>query len=162
MITLRCADHRDTTFLEDMLVEAINWDPPKPRLTRDEVLCHAENRHYVDGWPRETEFGFVAEDSEMRPVGAAWLCFFSQHDPGYGFIAEDIPELSIAVVRHRRAQGVGGRLLRALADEARGRGLHALSLSVEPTNPARRLYERHGFREVGGSGGSATLRLDLA
>jgi ribosomal protein S18 acetylase RimI-like enzyme len=37
-----------------------------------------------------------------------------------------------------------------------------LSLSVEDGNEgARALYERHHFRVVGRSGGSATMRLDL-
>ena len=161
MITIRPAQGRDAAFREDMLVEAINWDQTIPRRRRDEVLGHHSNRHYVAGWPRPSDVGFIAEDPEKAPVGAAWLRFFSEEDPGYGFVAGDVPEISIAVVPERLGQGIGDRLLRELEDHARRRGIRALSLSVEPKNRARRLHERHGFRRVGGSGGADTLELRL-
>ena len=49
-----------------------------------------------------------------------------------------------------RGQGVGEKLMRALIGEAARRGL-GLCLSVRSENPARRLYERLGFRDVPGS-----------
>jgi GNAT superfamily N-acetyltransferase len=42
-------------------------------------------------------------------------------------------------------QGIGGRLVQALIDEA-GQGGRAIILGVVKINPARRLYERLGFR----------------
>jgi predicted GNAT family acetyltransferase len=45
---------------------------------------------------------------------------------------------------------VGGRLLSALIAEAARRGV-GLCLNVRHDNPARRLYERIGFRLVPGS-----------
>ena len=62
----------------------------------------------------------------------------------------------------QRGRGIGAQLLRTLAVEAGRLGFARLSLSVERTNPARRLYERLGYREVGGVGGAATLLLELA
>ena len=44
--------------------------------------------------------------------------------------------------------GLGAEVLMRLADEAAGSG-RALTLSVRPANPAKRLYERAGFREAG-------------
>ena len=61
-----------------------------------------------------------------------------------------------------RRRGVGTRLLAALVAEAERSALPALSLSVEPDNPAARLYERLGFRTVGVNGGSLTMLLDLS
>ncbi len=49
--------------------------------------------------------------------------------------------------------------LTALIEAARQQCYPALSLSVEPDNPARRLYERHRFQVVGTSGGSLTMLL---
>jgi predicted N-acetyltransferase YhbS len=49
-----------------------------------------------------------------------------------------------------RGQGVGEKLMRALIGEAARRGL-GLCLSVWTANPARRLYERLGFREIRGA-----------
>lgn len=162
MITTRIASSADRDFLADMLVEAINWDPERPAMSRDQVLELSENQRYVDDWPRPGEIGVVAEDPSGAPVGAAWWRCFSSDEPGYGFIAEDVPEIAIGVVAARRGQGIGDRLLDELEGEARRLGIRSLSLSVEPTNPALRLYVRHGYREVGGSSGSNTMRLDLA
>lgn len=45
-----------------------------------------------------------------------------------------------------RNQGIGGALLKWAEDEAREGGYKVMSLSTTMDNPARRLYERHGFR----------------
>lgn len=47
-----------------------------------------------------------------------------------------------------RNLGVGAALLRHAEDEARKGGHRLMSLEVLTTNPARRLYERAGFRVV--------------
>ena len=49
-----------------------------------------------------------------------------------------------------RGQGVGEKLMRALIGEAARREL-GLCLSAWSENPARRLYERLGFRGIPGS-----------
>jgi ribosomal protein S18 acetylase RimI-like enzyme len=56
-----------------------------------------------------------------------------------------------------RRQGIARSLLRALLERAQLRGYPALSLSVAPDNPARRLYESEGFVKVGEMGTSWTL-----
>ena len=58
-------------------------------------------------------------------------------------------ELGIGVVGEARGRGVGRALLAALRELAREQGYRALSLSVDRQNPARRLYERAGFRDAG-------------
>lgn len=124
------------------------------------LRIHA-NGHYVEGWPRADDVGLVAEDSNGLAVGATWLRFFTREDPGYGFIADGIPEVTLGVVADRRGEGIGTLLLAELEADARRRGIAVLALSVEPANPARRLYERRGYRHVGGTGGAHTMRLDL-
>ncbi|MCZ7528527.1 MAG: GNAT family N-acetyltransferase [Acidimicrobiia bacterium] len=48
----------------------------------------------------------------------------------------------------RRGQGIGGQLLAEAERSARARGVAHLSLTTASTNPARRLYERHGYEVV--------------
>jgi len=49
-----------------------------------------------------------------------------------------------------RRQGIGERLLLVLLDLAGSRGAHEATLEVRPSNvPARRLYEKYGFKVVG-------------
>jgi ribosomal protein S18 acetylase RimI-like enzyme len=47
-----------------------------------------------------------------------------------------------------RNQGIGGMLLDHAETEARERKFRLMSLHTTTINPARRLYERHGFRVV--------------
>ena len=65
------------------------------------------------------------------------------------FVDEHTPEVTIGVKPNLRSQGVGGMLLHALLAEAAQRGV-GLCLNVRHDNPARRLYERIGFRLVPG------------
>jgi ribosomal protein S18 acetylase RimI-like enzyme len=150
---IRSGGARDVPFLRDMLRHAFYWRTPvgdvEPPLTR-----------YVRDWGRRGDRSLIIFD-EYVPVGAAWYRLFKASDPGYGFIDEETPELSIAVVPSRRGKGLGRELLSALLIRAREDGFTALALSVEPDNPALKLYEKLGFRKVGESGGSWTMKADL-
>jgi ribosomal protein S18 acetylase RimI-like enzyme len=59
-------------------------------------------------------------------------------------VADDIPEMTIAVVEARRGQGVGTLMLLGLMSAVE---LHSpgISLSVDRRNPARHLYARFDF-----------------
>lgn len=94
-------------------------------------------------------------------MGAAWLRFFTGSDPGYGFVDDTTPEVSMGIRSQLRGRGIGTRLLDALLAQARQTGLETLSLSVERDNPARRLYERTGFLTVDDAGGAFTMLLRL-
>jgi len=126
-----------------MLGEAAVWRPDRPTPTGDEVMADPRYAMYLTGWPRPGDFGLVAEQD--GPVGAAWYRTYTEDDCGYGFVAEDVPELSIAVVAARRHEGIGRRLVLELIDASRAQGFAALSLSVAENNPARRLYESVDF-----------------
>jgi ribosomal protein S18 acetylase RimI-like enzyme len=110
---------------------------------------------YLAGWPRPGDSGLIAEQDE--PVGAAWFRTFTQAGHGHGFVAEDVPELSLAVISSRRHEGIGRRLLVELIDASVDQGYRALSLSGREQNPARRLYESVGFVTVAKDGTSWTM-----
>lgn len=157
---LRPAGPADEPFLLRMVAEAVNWDPATAPLPVAEVAATPALAHYAHGWPREDDLGVVVEIGGT-PVGAAWLRRFAADDPGFGFVDATVPEVSLALLDGFRGRGLGGRLLAALADEARALGIPTLSLSVEIANPATRLYLRQGFHEVGRAAGSITMRRDL-
>jgi ribosomal protein S18 acetylase RimI-like enzyme len=140
-----------------MLYEAFSWRPDVPRLPFDEALARPDIARYVDGWGRGGDLGVVADED----AGAAWVRLFTNEDRGYGFVAPDVPELSIGVAPDSRGRGVGTALLRRLVEETRAAGHRALSLSVETDNPAVRLYERFGFERVGYVGTSWTMQRIL-
>jgi GNAT superfamily N-acetyltransferase len=141
-----------------MLVESAYppWTDPSP--TPDEALTNPHSARYLRSWGRLGDLGVIAED-ESGAIGAAWCRLLPASEPGYGFVAEDVPEISIAVVAEHRGEGVGQRLLAALIEEASAHGVRALSLSVHVLNPvALHTYERAGFVRVGGTD---TLRVML-
>lgn len=148
----------DRQFLEQMLYEAATWRGDDPDA---DVLHNAHIAVYVEGWGRKGDTGVVAEDERGEAIGAAWFRCFDARKHGFGFIAPDIPELTVAVRREARGRGVGSALLEALILSARAAHVGALSLSVEDDNPAVRLYERFGFVSVARVGNALTMRLDL-
>src|SRR5690242_1578525 len=138
-----------------MLGESAVWRPDKPTPTGDEVLADARYAMYLVGWPREGDYGLVAE--QETPVGAAWYRTFTEASPGLGFVAGDVPELAIAVVESRRHEGIGRRLLVGLIEASIEQGYPALSLCVAEANPARDLYTSVGFVDVAKHGHSWTM-----
>ena len=148
--------------MADMLVEAANWSADWKKKSRRRVLSAPATAHYIAGWPRDSDLGVIAE-ADGVPVGAAWLRFLPAADPGYGFVAPDIPELTIGVSRPWRGRGVGRALLRALTGQARPAGIQQISLSVERENFAQKLYLSEGYRVVDSSDThSDTMVKDLA
>ncbi len=160
-VKLRDATGDDLDLLHDLLLEAFNWDGT-PRFTRAEVIADTHTGRYLGGWKRPDDVGLVATDDDDVPLGAVWARALPAATPGYGYVADDIPELGIAVARQHHGRGVGSALLTGLLQRARRLGWRAVSLSVEDGNAAARaLYTRHGFVTVGRNGGSDTMLREL-
>jgi ribosomal protein S18 acetylase RimI-like enzyme len=69
--------------------------------------------------------------------------------------------LTLGVAAGFRRRGVARGVMTEVIAQARAASYRQLSLSVDPDNPARRLYESLGFRKVGVVGTSDTMLLDL-
>jgi GNAT superfamily N-acetyltransferase len=115
---------------------------------------------YVDNWGRPGDVALVATETGHR-VGAAWFRVFRTAEPGYGFVDEATPELTISVVPSRRKHGVGQELLDALLEKARAEGHTSVSLSVEHDSPAVKFYERNGFERTGEAAGGLVMKRTL-
>lgn len=142
-ITLRLLNTDDQPLLWEMLYHAIHvpegQDPPGR-----EIIHEPGIRMYVEGWGREGDAG-VGVWVDGQPVGAIWVRRWNEHARGYGWVADEIPELSIALLPLYRGMGLGTRLFENLFA---GVHLPRVSLSVSPDNPARHLYERQGFQVI--------------
>ena len=73
-----------------------------------------------------------------RPIG----CLAVEEHPDHVFLSR------ILLLPEFHGQGIGTRLTRSICESAHRRGLPVV-LRVLKVNPARRLYERLGFRIVG-------------
>ena len=105
MFTIRPALPADEPFLWAMLYEAIYV--PEGRPTPDRAIVQEPSlAHYVAGWGQQPgDAGLLAIDPQSgQPVGAAWLRFFTEQDPGWGFVDADTPEVSMALLPVYRGQ----------------------------------------------------------
>ena len=138
---IRNGSQADVPFMRSMLPHAYGWRV-------NQLDAEIPLTRYVDNWGRAGDLALVATETGHR-VGAAWFRLFRASAPGYGFVDEQTPELTIAIVPSRRRHGVGQELLDGLLDKARAAGHTAVSLSVEADSPAVGFYERHGFERTG-------------
>ena len=151
-VAFRRATAGDIEFLREMLYLAL-FVPPGASPFPPEVVYEPALARLVEGFGmRAGDAGWVALAGDGSPSGAAWVRRLTADAPGFGYIDDVTPELSIAVVDTHRGQGVGSHLLGLLlADVGR------MCLSVDVRNPALRLYARLGFTEVRRDGSSATM-----
>ena len=146
---LRPVGIHDVRFLRDMLRHAYHWrmgDPDLPVF------------RYVKNWGRPGDAGVIAS-AGPNAYGAAWYRLFPADAPGFAFVDEQTPEVTIAVVPSHRGKGTGGELLEALLERARAEGFAQISLSAEPGQTG--FYEKHGFRELRREDGTVTMVASL-
>jgi GNAT superfamily N-acetyltransferase len=146
---VRKGSQADVQFMRAMLAHAYHWHVAG--LETEIPLAR-----YVDRWGRPGDVAVIAAEGP-NPVGAAWFRRFPASEPGYGFVDEQTPELTIAVVPSKRKHGVGQELLDALLERARAEGVAQLSLSVEQGSPAVAFYERNGFTPAGEHGNALIM-----
>ena len=113
---------------------------------------------YVQNWGRPGDAGVIALQGP-HPAGAAWYRLFSERQPGFGFVDERTPELTIAVVPSRRGHGTGKEMLTALLERARTDGYAQVSLSAAPEQ--QEFYRRFGFETVSQAGEAVTMLAQL-
>ncbi|MDO4243246.1 MAG: GNAT family N-acetyltransferase [Actinomyces sp.] len=149
---------QNSWLLEEATLGNMNWCGP--RFAAQDVREKPEFAHYTRLLPERGDFGVVALNGDSA-VGLAWALFLSVDDPGYGYVDERTPEVSLWVSADGRGQGVGRQLLRALIEQARERGVQRLSLSVEAGNYAWSRYRSEGFTEWPGGEADGVMVLNL-
>jgi len=142
-ISIRPATQDDLAVLWDFLVIAAYEANVAAATAVPFVAAH------LAGWQRSEDFGFIAA-RDAEAIGAVWARQFSPGEQPAFYVDDRTPEVTIGVSGAARGEGVGARLLSALLAEAARRRV-GLCLNVRHDNPARRLYERTGFRLVPGS-----------
>lgn len=95
----------------------------------------AQRKHYYHFYPKAA---FDVIEQNGRPVGRLYL-----HEG-----PTRVNVMDIALMPGDRGNGLGTALMTAVQDYAASLGKGVI-LFVEPENPARRLYTRLGFRELG-------------
>ena len=137
----------ETPFLREMLYTALDWNVDRELPPVEWILEHPQVAPFHTAWGRDGDTGLVAEEDGER-CGLAWYRLFTEDEHGEGFVDEATPEVAVAVVDGKRARGIGGALMEAIHERARAQGIARMSLSVDPDNPAKRLYRRLGYVDL--------------
>jgi ribosomal protein S18 acetylase RimI-like enzyme len=143
-LSLRPEGAEDVPFLHELYaltraeeMAALPWD----RARKDAFLrmqFDAQTLHYHRAYP-QAAFQIVLVNG--HPAGRLYV---HRGDDEIGLI-------DVALLPEYRRRGIGGELLLALLAEARRLG-RRVTLYVERHNPALRLYERLGFRQLADEG----------
>ncbi len=105
----------DRELLRTATLANVNWTGEQ-RFTSRDVDERPDLRHYTVFRPGRGDLGFVSERHGLV-VGVVWALLLGAEDPGYGFVADGVPELSLvggegdsdAAPVQRRGRGGGGR-----------------------------------------------------
>lgn len=157
-LILRPLTRSDAPLLAEATLGNVNFDAD--RLTMAAVAANARLSGYFTAFPGPADYGYAAEVAGAH-AGVVWVRLFPPSTPGYGFVAPDVPELSVHVQALLRGRGVGSALLAQAVHGARERGFRGLSLSVQDGNRAKKLYLRHGFAVAARDGTADTMLLTL-
>lgn len=159
-VVFRRAGLDDLEHVKWALYTALAWDPERQLPPREVTLEHPEAARYHRDWGRPGDLGVIATTAGVV-VGVAYCRLFGDDDHGHGYVDDRTPEVAVAVREGHRGRGLGARLMTELADAARAAGFSRLSLSVATDNPARRLYDRLGYREIAVDEHGVRMALEL-
>jgi GNAT superfamily N-acetyltransferase len=154
MTVIRRGGQQDVAFMRSLLTHAYGWHANL--LERDVPIGR-----YVDGWGRPGDAALVAMEGGHR-IGAGWYRLFRESAPGYAFVDEHTPEVTVVVVPSKQEHGIGQLLLRGLIERAQAEAYRALSVSVERGNRAIAFFESNGFELARETENALILRRPLA
>ena len=120
-----------STRAEEMAL--VDWsDEQKRAFLR--MQFDAQHRFYTE---RFSSARFDVIELDGSPIGRLYL---DRRD-------NEIRVIDISLLPEHRGKGLGGELMRKVLQQSREAGL-PVTIHVEQFNPAMRLYQRLGFREV--------------
>ncbi len=142
MIRIREIQSSEYHVLSDFLYEAIYVPegpvPPKEIINRPELQVYI-----ADFGRKKDDLGLVAEDRH-RIVGAVWSRIMND----YGHVDDETPSIAISVYKDYRNHGTGTGLLQNMLGILKRNGYRQVSLSVQKSNYAVRMYQKAGFEIV--------------
>ncbi|WP_128888960.1 TIGR00730 family Rossman fold protein [Corynebacterium pelargi] len=122
--------------------------------TLDDV-AGGRHREYLSFDPARGDIGVVLHDAHNKVVGTMWVTFIH----GFGFVADNVPEMVLNVDPAWQGQGVGSWLIGEASEHGRTHGWPGITLNVDTRSPARKLYARHDFITQTHSNDAATVMV---
>ncbi len=116
---------------------AVPWSEEEKQRFLD-FQFEAQSKFYQEQFP-EGDFQIILLDG--KPAGRLYI----DRRP------DEIRLVDIGLLPRHRRKGLGGRLMKGVLDEGRQAG-KPVRIHVEHNNPAMRLYQRLGFRQIDTNG----------
>lgn len=143
-------------FLKEMLYEALFVPEGQPKFPKS-ILEEPNIQKYLKNWNQQTGDVAIVVKKDKELIGAIWGRTFKKSNKGYGFVSEEIPEISMAIKEAYRGYGIGTKLLELIEQAYLPLGVDKLSLSVDKLNPAKELYKRNGYQLYEDAGTAVTM-----
>lgn len=155
-VSLRACRADDDAILREIYASTRAHDLARTAWTDEQKTAFlrmqfdAQDRHYRGHFPTaQFDLVVLGDDPSGQPIGRLYV----DRRP------TTIAVLDISLLSAHRGQGIGAQLMATILGEARETGRN-VELHVETHNPARRLYERLGFRVVEDRGIDVLMRAD--
>ena len=130
-------------LLSNFLYEAIyipdGIDPPPKS-----IINSPELQEYIFEFGKRKHDKALVAETQGKIVGAIWVRIMND----YGHIDNDTPSLAMAVSKEYRGLGIGSSLLKELLSALKSAGYLKISLSVQKSNYAVKMYKQAGFTVV--------------
>ena len=142
-VTIRKIQKQEYPLLDNYLYEAIfipegSEPPPKTIITSPELQVYVE--HFGES---KDDWGLAAEVGG-KIVGAVWVRIMND----YGHIDDETPSLAISLYKEYRGFGIGTAMMEEILTLLKSHGYSQVSLSVQKTNYAAKMYLKIGFEIV--------------
>jgi [ribosomal protein S18]-alanine N-acetyltransferase len=147
-VSIRRTGVDDLEHIKWGLYTALSWNPDRELPPVDVTLEHPEAARYHTATGAGRAISALSRRPTVASSGSRTAACSPTTTTATGTSMTTRPEVAVAVDEEYRGRGLGERLMNGLATAAREAGFRWLSLSVGSENPARRLYERLGYREI--------------
>ncbi len=130
-------------LLDNFLYEAIYIPDGIEAPPKSIIDCPELQEYIIDFGKRKQDKALVAE-IQGNVVGAIWVRIMND----YGHIDDDTPSLAMSIIKNYRGLGIGTSLLKQLLSVERLAGHSKISLSVQKSNYAVKIYKKAGFTVI--------------
>ncbi len=146
IVKIRSINQDETPQLQSFLYDAI-FVPDGVKKPDKKIINLPELLTYIKDFGKDTDLCLVA-DLDGTLVGAIWVRLFSENEKGFGFVDKETPELSMSVKENYRNRGIGKKLLTSMIERLKILDYKQVSLSVDISNFAFKIYLNFGFEIV--------------
>lgn len=130
-------------LLEDFLYEAI-FIPQGTEKPSKDIIKNEELQVYIKDFGTNKDDKCLLAECDNKIVGACWTRIMND----YGHIDNDTPSIAISLYEEYRGKGIGTKLMKSMLKLLKEEGYNRISLSVQKTNYAVKMYKNVGFKII--------------